>query len=104
MLTASKSQADIYGVASGLFQTWSDLSHEYLPFKEEEDSIWRFSRSTPPDFPEQGWKLHVSATIMNACAMLKSVAPYLVARNLQFKAPYSLAEIEKLNSGIYYNY
>ncbi len=103
MLAQSKSPADLHGFASGLAQDWANLSKQYLPFKQE-NSIWRFSRLNPADFPEQGWKLHVSATIMSACAMLKSVAPYLTARSLQFKAPSSLEEIERLNSGIYYGY
>jgi serine/threonine protein kinase len=103
MLAESTCQPDLHALASELSQAWADLSRQYLPFKEE-NSIWRLSRLTPSDFPEQGWKLHVSATLMNASAMLKSVAPYLTARNIQFKAPYSLAEIEKLNAGIYYDY
>ena len=103
MLASQECQPDLHGFASGLSQTWSRLSQQYLPFKEE-NSIWRFSRLAPSDFPEQGWKLHISATIMNACAMLKSVAPHLAAKGLQFKAPVSLTEIEKLNSGIYYGY
>src|SRR6185295_14690740 len=103
MLAESKCRPDMRDLASSLIETWDDLSKEYLPFKDE-NSIWRFSRLAPSDLPEQGWKLHVSATIMNACAMLKSVAPYLTARSIQFKAPYSLEEIERLNSGIYYDY
>ena len=95
--------ADIAGLASNLCKQWTELSERHLPFKEE-NSIWRFNRRTTPELPEQGWKLHVSATIVSACTILKRIAPYLTGKGVQFKAPVSLDEINKLNSGIHYNY
>jgi hypothetical protein len=95
--------SDITALASNLNKQWRELSERYLPFKEE-NSIWRFSRRTSQELPEQGWKLHVSATIVTACATLKRIAPYLATKDLQFKAPISLDEINKLNSGIHYDY
>jgi hypothetical protein len=68
------------------------------------DSIWRYSRASSPGDPDQGWKLHIPANALTACTVLEKVAPFLHRRKLLFKAPVSLQELEKLNSGIYYGY
>jgi hypothetical protein len=57
-----------------------------------------------PEDPEQGWKLHVSATILTAGRVLEAAGPLLAARGVMFKAPASLSELERLNSGIFYGY
>jgi class IV lanthipeptide synthase len=54
--------------------------------------------------PAAGWKLHVSATVLNAVRVLKKVAPVLAAYGIQFKAPASLVEVMRLNAGSYYGY
>ncbi|MFU8872166.1 class III lanthionine synthetase LanKC [Micromonospora sp. SL4-19] len=54
---------------------------------------WRSERGrewtvcTPPvlDIPDQGWKIHVSASPENAEKLLDAVAPYCVERGLMFK-------------------
>jgi serine/threonine protein kinase len=48
--------------------------------------------------------LHISATILSATRTFALVAPYLKTANVLFKAPSSLDELEKLNSGLYYGY
>ena len=45
---------------------WHLLCERYLPIKFEH-SIWRQSRESKPQDPPQGWKLHISATIFEAC-------------------------------------
>jgi hypothetical protein len=82
---------------------WRRLCRTYLPFKAK-DSIWRFSREETADDPEQGWKLHVSATVLGACHILERTGPLLRRRQVLYKAPASLDELEKLNSGLYYGY
>ena len=89
-----------YGALRG---HWSELRGRYLPVAAE-GSIWRYSRRGLPEDPEQGWKLHVSATILTAGRVLEAVAPLLAARGVLYKAPASLAELDKLNSGIFYGY
>ncbi|HLL77840.1 MAG TPA: lipopolysaccharide kinase InaA family protein [Pyrinomonadaceae bacterium] len=69
-----------------------------------EGSIWRYSREVSPGDPEQGWKLHVSATVLTAGRVLRRVAPLLHGRGVLFKSPASLGELDKLNSGIHYGY
>lgn len=82
---------------------WMELSACYLPV-ESPDSIWRFSRNTMDEDAKQGWKLHVSATILTANEVFEKVAPFLQSRKVMFKAPLSLQELSKLNGGIDYGY
>ena len=62
------------------------------------------SRAATPGEPEQGWKVHVSATILSAGETLLRIAPSLLERDVQFKAPASLEDIYRLNSGVPYGY
>jgi hypothetical protein len=48
--------------------------------------------------------LHISATILSATKTFALVAPFLKEANVLFKAPSSLEELQKLNSGLYYGY
>jgi hypothetical protein len=82
---------------------WRRLCDTYLPI-ESKRSVWRCSRERNGDDPLQGWKFHVSATILSACPIFRLIAPYLKRRDILFKAPKSLAELHKLNSGIYYGF
>jgi hypothetical protein len=82
---------------------WNDLCGRYLPVAAA-GSIWRYSRGLLPGDPEQGWKLHVSATILTAGRVLQVVAPLLTSRGVLYKAPDSLSELDKLNSGMHYGY
>jgi Protein kinase domain len=86
-----------------LIQEWDELCARYLPGALEK-SFWRYSRIGADDGPEQGWKLHVAATVLTACDVLRRVAPYLMARGVLFKAPRSLAELSQLNCGLYQGY
>jgi hypothetical protein len=82
---------------------WQRLCDAYLPIRVK-GSIWRYSRSRIRGDLSQGWKLHVSATILSACPIFRLIAPYLKRRDIWFKAPKSLAELQKLNSGIFYGF
>jgi hypothetical protein len=82
---------------------WQRLCNTYLTIQPRR-SIWRFSRKLNRNDPSQGWKLHVSATILSACGIFRLIAPYLKQRNILFKATKSLAELAKLNSGVFYGF
>ncbi|MDQ3649483.1 MAG: serine/threonine protein kinase [Acidobacteriota bacterium] len=82
---------------------WGELRDRYLPVAVE-NSIWRYSRGALPDDPEQGWKLHIAATVLTAGRVMRVVAPFLCSRGTLYKAPVSLNELDKLNSGIFYGY
>lgn len=55
---------------------------------------------TPPgsERREQGWKLHLSATILSAPSVLNRVLPILTANRCHFKFARSLRELERLNA------
>ena len=82
---------------------WAELCDRYLP-SAVENSVWRYSREALPDDPAQGWKLHIPATVLTANQVLQTVAPFLSHHRALYKAPSSLRELDKLNSGIFYGY
>jgi tRNA A-37 threonylcarbamoyl transferase component Bud32 len=82
---------------------WQQLCDAYLPIRVK-GSIWRYSRKRISGDLSQGWKLHVSATILSACPVFRLIAPYLKRHDIWFKAAKSLAELHKLNSGVYYGF
>jgi hypothetical protein len=84
-------------------EKWTKLRSQFLHFTRE-DSIWAFSFNDESLLPDQGWKLHISATIRNACSIFKIVAPILSEGQWHYKAPSSLNELKKLNSGLFYGY
>ena len=57
-----------------------------------------------PDDPEQGWKLHISATVLSANKVLEKVAPVLLDQDILFKATVSLEELGRLNCGLFYGF
>jgi hypothetical protein len=83
-----------------LQRSWDELCAEYLPFTDA-DSIWRYSRTSAEGDLDQGWKLHVSATILNAPQILRWIAPVLIECGVQFKAAGSLNDVLNLNSGLF---
>lgn len=85
-----------------LNEHWEELCGRYL--KVAADSIWVYSRLSRRLDPEQGWKLHLPATVLTASEVLEAVAPFLLSRGVLFKAVCSLKELSKINSGIYYGY
>jgi hypothetical protein len=78
---------------------WQKLCDLYLPLRQS-GSIWRYHGVQPANQPERGWKLHVSATVLNAARVLQKVASTLAGRGVQFKAPSSLTHVIKLNAGL----
>jgi hypothetical protein len=89
--------------ARRLCRRWHLLCERYLP-AEFEDSIWRFNRLSKPEEPSQGWKLHISATILQACDLFERVAPFLTSEDVQFKAPKSLEHLSNINCGLQNGY
>lgn len=50
--------------------------------------------------PQQGWKLHVSATVSSAEAVLRRVLPILLAEATDFKVAGSVSRLDFLNHGM----
>ncbi len=82
---------------------YARLCERYLPFKTD-DAVWLLSRESRREEPLQGWKLHISATILEAVDLFEKIAPFLAAEDVQFKAPCSLDELSRINCGLYYGY
>ncbi|MDQ3917270.1 MAG: protein kinase, partial [Acidobacteriota bacterium] len=97
------SAAELRALRAALEARWAERCAAFLPEKHA-DLFWRYSREDRADDPEQGWKLHVSATVLTAGRVLEAAAPLLLGRGVLFKAPASLDELDKLNSGLYYGY
>jgi class IV lanthipeptide synthase len=93
---------DICGRARTLEKRWQKLCALYLPIADH-GSIWNY-RHSRSEWPDHGWKLHVSATILNAPGILLRIAPFLDQCGLQFKAARSLSEVATLNSGLLHTY
>ncbi len=85
------------------FNRWCALCESFLPLSAE-GTFWRFSRASEPGEPVQGWKIHISATVVEACDLFERVAPFLASRKLRFKAPGSLAQLIEINCGLAYGY
>jgi hypothetical protein len=90
-------------LAESLNLRWQELCRLYLPVIPK-NSIWRYSRLREPADAQQGWKLHISATILTASAVFEAVAPFLKNHHAYYKAPVSLKELKKINSGVHYDY
>ena len=82
---------------------WGKICQKFLPYVEE-NSIWRYNRQSRREEPLQGWKIHVSATVLTACDVFETIVDFLTSQDVQFKAPGSLSELSKLNSGLFYGY
>jgi hypothetical protein len=82
-----------------LEQEWTRVRAHYLPV-ESPGSIWCFDAALRDDLPRQGWKLHVSATVLTAADTVRRVAPVLAAYGAHYKAPRTLTDLAELNAGL----
>ena len=82
---------------------WSDVVGRHCPVAPA-DSLWRQSGPPRQALPRQGWKIHVSATPLNAAEVLDIAASVLTAEGLPFKAVSTMSELRKLNCGLYYGH
>lgn len=62
------------------------------------NGVWFHCRPAAAVLPEQGWKIHLSATFSNAAAILTSAARILVPRGISFKFGLDRAMLFLLNS------
>jgi class IV lanthipeptide synthase len=86
-----------------LEKRWRTLCEVFLPIALP-DQPWRFSRLVDDRDPLQGWKLHISATILTACDVLSITGPILRRLDALYKAPESMLELKRINTGLYYGY
>ncbi len=69
-------------------------------WRESEDKDWHYVmlRSKKEAFPEQGWKIHITANIADARELLYDVAEYLLLKEISFKYIPDLNELVLRNS------
>ena len=65
----------------------------------DHSGAWLHVRNGRTQCPEQGWKLHVSAGISSAGAVLRHALPVLLAEAVEFKLAASPAALAALNDG-----
>jgi len=64
----------------------------------EENSPWKFHSFTNKKLKDQGWKIHVSATIDNAREILKDISSILVEKEISFKHIVDESTLHSINS------
>ena len=62
------------------------------------DRVWRYSRAARQGDPSQGWKIHLSATLLTANEIFGRALPVLRQHDALFKVPVDLALLGHLNS------
>lgn len=102
MLLSSISRSEREPPAA-LTRRWHSLLNKHLPLTAL-DSLWRYSRIHSRADPTQGWKIHISATVLTASDILSIIGLHLRQSGVAFKAPANLEILMRLNSGIYYGY
>jgi hypothetical protein len=70
---------------------------KHLPLS---DGTWSYSRRVRDEDPRQGWKLHVSATILSAAEVFARAEPILRRSDALFKVLCRLDLLRSLNSGL----
>jgi tRNA A-37 threonylcarbamoyl transferase component Bud32 len=66
---------------------------------DDDDGPWIWVAPETEDIPSQGWKLHLSATVASAVAVLDRALPILLSDTASFKLTRSLADLQSLNEG-----
>jgi serine/threonine protein kinase len=69
------------------------------PSPSAPESGWIRVKSTLSNPPAQGWKVHVSATILSAREVLQRVLPVLLEEGVYFKVASSISALHNLNHG-----
>ena len=64
------------------------------------DRLWCYSRKPRPDDPVQGWKLHLSATLLSADEVFLRAWPVLARHDAYFKVAAHLDFVAQLNAGL----
>lgn len=77
---------------------WATRQQE-PPWSLAANDDWIRASPTGRRIPSQGWKIHVSATIVSADEVLQAALPVLVAKRASFKVARSTARLADLNEG-----
>ena len=84
--------------ADALSGRWTALCDTYAPHRDPDD-FWRFPKLERL-VQQQGWKIHLSATLLSAVDLFESCTETLVRSGCQFKVAASMGVILRLNYGM----
>lgn len=100
---AASEQVSVFDEIESRNSQYVKLRARFLPITDNH-SIWRYLPPSDELGIEQGWKLHISATILTATEVFEKVVPFLHKLNVRFKAPASLFDLKNLNTGVVHGY
>lgn len=84
------------------FQEWENVVLSTGLNPVQKGSWWYFGGHQRP--LDQGFKLHVSATLNNACAVFIACLPVLKRSGVHFKTVHNLGVLTQLNTGLLHGY
>lgn len=89
-----------------LEEKYERLSREYFLARRHltpiTKGIWSYNGPPERDYPTQGWKLHISATILNATTVIRRVRRVLRDADVVFKCATNLDALLQINTGFEY--
>lgn len=71
--------------------------HEWTPWEQKTVQGWHYVMARGYELSEQGWKIHVSATLDNAQELLHKVAAYCGQHGISFKFLPTVADLVRAN-------
>ncbi|WP_440962653.1 protein kinase domain-containing protein [Massilia sp. GER05] len=81
---------------------WAALT-AHLQFAPQRTQLWKSFRGKTR-LPPQGWKIHVSAHVFNACDVFEHASRWLERQRVSYKTVADLNVLSSLNAGIQYGY
>lgn len=96
-IPAGDSEGPFFALVSELVQAAPDAA--VWRVTEEAASPWIHVQRQDARIPAQGWKLHVSASMIDADAVLRRAIPVLLASGATFKTAKSIRFLATLNQG-----
>jgi Protein kinase domain len=94
---ASLSLKSARAFADAFDRRWTALCDEYAPHRGQDD-LWRHHKLEPL-IQQQGWKIHLSATLLSAVDLFERCAETIAGSGCQFKVAASMLAILRLNTG-----
>src|SRR5712691_9903777 len=87
-------------VYARLSETFEDEDARLAGWQVNDTKQWLIVSNKHTTLPSQGWKLHISAGLSSAEAVLNSVMPVLYTERVHFKTVASLEQLLRLNQGV----
>ncbi|MFT9267103.1 class III lanthionine synthetase LanKC [Oenococcus sp.] len=72
--------------------------YEEENWENQSDDYWFYMNSKKNDFPSQGWKIHITATLEDAGKLLYDVSKLLISKNVSFKFAPNVGVLKQRNS------